>query len=442
MIRWNGRNYIPAGMKPLLNRKTGANVPGMPKTKWIASWVGGVEETSPVPPPTPSISVTPSITPSITPSVTPSNTLPEPPLNCCVYDVYTGSTLEDVCIDCNTTYTNIYADALFCENILSNKMKDNCGGTPLPNNIYFYLDGDPTTIYKTTGGDGTVVIEICPTYNIETEDGEDIIAENNDELVWFEPECVTPLPTPSVTITPTSSISVTPSISVSATPSITITPSVTISPSSTVTPSVTVSPTSTVTPSISVSATPSVSITPSITPSISEPEPPLSCCVYDVYTGATLEDVCIDCNTTYKSIYADAVFCENVLSNKMKDNCGGSPLPNDIYFYFDGDPTTIYKTTGGDGTIVVETCPTYNIETEGGEDILAENNDELVWFEPECIPPSPTPSVSITPTPSISVTPSVSVSVTPTPSASVVTNYLLTEDTDVVEAENGDLIEY
>jgi len=72
MIRWNGKRYVPAGVKPLMNRKRGANVPGMPKTKWIASWVGGEEEEIPVPTPsmTPSPTITP--TPSITPTPTPS----------------------------------------------------------------------------------------------------------------------------------------------------------------------------------------------------------------------------------------------------------------------------------------------------------------------------------------------------------------------------------
>ena len=50
MIRWNGKRYVPAGVKPLMNRKRGANVPGMPKSRWIASWVGGEQaETPPTP---------------------------------------------------------------------------------------------------------------------------------------------------------------------------------------------------------------------------------------------------------------------------------------------------------------------------------------------------------------------------------------------------------
>jgi len=48
MIRWNGKRYVPAGVKPLMNKK-GVNVPGMPKTKWIASWVGGEEQETPSP---------------------------------------------------------------------------------------------------------------------------------------------------------------------------------------------------------------------------------------------------------------------------------------------------------------------------------------------------------------------------------------------------------
>ena len=70
MINWNGRRYVPAGLKPFLNRK-GVPVNGRPKTAWVASWVGGEgEEVTPVPvtpTPTPTITSTPTPTPSSTP---------------------------------------------------------------------------------------------------------------------------------------------------------------------------------------------------------------------------------------------------------------------------------------------------------------------------------------------------------------------------------------
>ena len=94
MIRWNGKRYVPAGVKPLMNRK-GVNVPGMPKTKWIASWVGGESELEcdftyeilVTPTPTPTSSITPTITPtssitptpSITPTLTPTSSITPTP---------------------------------------------------------------------------------------------------------------------------------------------------------------------------------------------------------------------------------------------------------------------------------------------------------------------------------------------------------------------------
>ena len=76
MINWNGRRYVPAGLKPFLNRK-GVPVNGRPKTAWVASWVGGEgEEVTPLPvTPTPTPTITSSSTP--TPTPTPSATLPE-----------------------------------------------------------------------------------------------------------------------------------------------------------------------------------------------------------------------------------------------------------------------------------------------------------------------------------------------------------------------------
>jgi hypothetical protein len=46
MIRHNGKNWIPAGVKPVLGRRRGAPVNGRPKARWIAGWVGGFGEPS------------------------------------------------------------------------------------------------------------------------------------------------------------------------------------------------------------------------------------------------------------------------------------------------------------------------------------------------------------------------------------------------------------
>jgi hypothetical protein len=70
MINWNGRRYVPAGLKPFLNRK-GVPVNGRPKTAWVASFVGGETEETPIPSP----SITPTPSPTLSP--TPSPTLPE-----------------------------------------------------------------------------------------------------------------------------------------------------------------------------------------------------------------------------------------------------------------------------------------------------------------------------------------------------------------------------
>ena len=95
MIRHNGKNWIPAGVKPLLGRRRGAPVNGRPKARWIAGWVGGFGEPSdptacdftfsPIfpPSPTPTSTVTPTVTPTSsitpTPTVTPTATVTPTP---------------------------------------------------------------------------------------------------------------------------------------------------------------------------------------------------------------------------------------------------------------------------------------------------------------------------------------------------------------------------
>lgn len=69
MIRWNGKNWIPAGVKPVIGRRRGAPVPGRPNARWIAGWVGGLGEEGPTPTP-----VTPTPSPSLSPTPTPTPT--------------------------------------------------------------------------------------------------------------------------------------------------------------------------------------------------------------------------------------------------------------------------------------------------------------------------------------------------------------------------------
>lgn len=48
MINWNGRRYVPKGLKPFIGKK-GVPVNGRPKTAWVASWVGNVDSDTPPP---------------------------------------------------------------------------------------------------------------------------------------------------------------------------------------------------------------------------------------------------------------------------------------------------------------------------------------------------------------------------------------------------------
>jgi len=89
MIRWNGKRYIPAGVKPLIRRRNGAPVPGKPNARWVAGWVGGLGElecdftyeiiadVTPTPTitPTPTLTPTPTITSTPTPTPTHINNL-------------------------------------------------------------------------------------------------------------------------------------------------------------------------------------------------------------------------------------------------------------------------------------------------------------------------------------------------------------------------------
>ena len=146
MIRWNGKRYVPAGVKPLMNRKRGANVPGMPKTKWIASWVGGesVPEcdftyeilVTPTPTPTSSITPTPSITPTLTPTPTPSSSAP-------AFDADAAAYLADVIASGGTTDATISAatNTLFVD-LKSNGLYDDLyffpfvGGTAASHSLF------------------------------------------------------------------------------------------------------------------------------------------------------------------------------------------------------------------------------------------------------------------------------------------------------------------
>lgn len=81
---------------------------------------------------------------------------------------------------------------------------------------------------------------------------------------------------------------------------------------------------------------------------------------------------------------------------------------------------------------------------------LGERTDVAVWQvianvykEPSSSPvpvsPTPTPTQTLTATPTI--TPTQTPTITPSPS-SIITYYILNEDSDILQAENNDLIEY
>ena len=135
MIRWNGKRYVPAGVKPLMKGK-GVKVPGMPKTKWIASWVGGQEEQvldcdftyefildpTPTQTLTSTATPTPTITSSSTPTPTPTATYtPTPTTSETVFDSDAAAYLADVIASGGTTNPTISA----ATNTLFTSLKSN-----------------------------------------------------------------------------------------------------------------------------------------------------------------------------------------------------------------------------------------------------------------------------------------------------------------------------
>ena len=128
MIRWNGKRYVPAGVKPLMKGK-GVKVPGMPKTKWIASWVGGesVPECDftyefildPTPTPTPTITSSSTPTPTPTATYTPTPTTSEsgfdPDAAAYLADVIaTGGTVDStISAATNTLFVDLKSNGLY-----------------------------------------------------------------------------------------------------------------------------------------------------------------------------------------------------------------------------------------------------------------------------------------------------------------------------------------
>ena len=127
MIRWNGKNWIPAGVKPVIGRRRGAPVPGRPKARWVAGWVGGLGEpacdftyellVTPTPTPTSSITPTPSITPTLTPTPTPSSSAPAFDADAAAYlsDVISAGGTVDATISAatNTLYTDLKSNGFY-----------------------------------------------------------------------------------------------------------------------------------------------------------------------------------------------------------------------------------------------------------------------------------------------------------------------------------------
>jgi len=147
MIRWNGKNWIPAGIKPVIGKRRGAPVPGRPKARWVAGWVGGLGEPadptacdftfSPIfpPSPTPSITPTTTVTPTVsvtpTPSITPSVTVtPTPSPSVIPFDADAAAYLAEVVASGGTVDATMSA----ATNTLFVDLKAN----GFYNNLYFF----------------------------------------------------------------------------------------------------------------------------------------------------------------------------------------------------------------------------------------------------------------------------------------------------------------
>ncbi len=127
MIRWNGKNWIPAGVKPVIGRRRGAPVPGRPKARWVAGWVGGLGEpacdftyellVTPTPTPTSSITPTATITPTLTPTPTPSSSAPsiDPDAAAYLADVIASGGTVDATMSAatDTLFTSLKNDGIY-----------------------------------------------------------------------------------------------------------------------------------------------------------------------------------------------------------------------------------------------------------------------------------------------------------------------------------------
>lgn len=156
---------------------------------------------------------------------------------------------------------------------------------------------------------------------------------------------------------------------------------------------------------------------PSVTPTI----PPVSCYDYPVYTASTLTDACNE-NTSLTDVFSTSpsfVAGINLVYGDCPGNPGATIVPDGIYLYQQGIPSTIYETYNGDGKIQVVVCPSPTPTPSNT--------------------PQPTPTPSITPT--TTVTPTVTSTLTPTPS-SVVEYHIEAQNGDIIIAQNGDNIDW
>lgn len=276
---------------------------------------------------------------------------------------------------------------------------------------------------------------------------------------------ITPSITPSTTISispsSTPSVSITPSISISNTPSVSITPTISITPSISITPTISVSPTPSGTPVPSFSTTPTLTPTNTPTPSISNtigisttPTPTISVTPTTTPYYCTYLTASVDYNITGETqVYEGSIYTYTI--NMLSTNPANYPVTFSLQYL--GGYRVNYTGSANLSTIHLFNGPgsssfdlywydpfqgpssSYGYIRAGWVDPCSSQLDEPLYYYyvTGTIPPSVTPTISVTPsvtpsitptisfskTPSVSVTPSISISNTPsisvTPSVSI-----------------------
>lgn len=236
--------------------------------------------------------------------------------------------------------------------------------------------------------------------------------------------CITPSPTPTVTLTPTSSV--TPTISV--TPTVTVSPTVsfTATPTTTLTPSVT----STVTQTLSPTVTPTISFTPTITvsPTVTNSNTPsLTVSVTTTPTLTTTPTVTpTPSQTTIHPIRIGQLIYDNALYNKddmillYKRYKFSGQVSSDISILL-GDQNFIPSTPTATATPSATATPTATItsSTTSTPTITTTPTHSVTISPTKTATATPTHSVTISPTKTATATPTSSEQNTPTPTATV-----------------------